>query len=106
MHGMSMSPFQIFHQFALMMTIQLWERECKCGDGAAIDGVVQIFSNDIESHANDNEFPLYIPLCLGALVSSKHILTSKYCFGTDEPGTGDNIAKFVWKKKESTFENI
>ena len=32
-------------------------------------------------------------------MSSKHILTSKYCFGTDELGTGNNRAKLVWKKK-------
>ena len=80
--------------------------------------MVEIYSNDIKpsDQVNDNDnIKLYIPLCLGALVSSKHILTSKHCFGTEEvdikvdPKTGvrTGSGKFIWKShKGCTFKNF
>ena len=100
---------------------QRWERECKCGENSR--GVVQIFNDKIrpEKQIENHYGPpieLYIPLCLGALVSTKHILTSKYCFGREyersvtKPGGTSDINVFSQKNpythqnKENTFENI
>ena len=93
---------------------QRWERECKCGENSR--GVVQIFSDKIrpEKQIENHYGPpieLYIPLCLGALVSTKHILTSKYCFGREyersvtKPGGTSDINVFS-QNEENTFENI
>ena len=47
-------------------------------------GIVQIYQQDDNANYQDPTnipFKLKIPLCLGALISHKHVLTTKLCFG-------------------------
>ena len=58
-----------------------WEDECYCGEGNVKKGLVQIFK---ETNVQLSTFKLKIPLCMGSLISHHHILTTKYCFGSDK----------------------
>ena len=46
---------------------------------------MQIFEEDKDIHMGDlyttKPFKLKIPICMGALISSMHVLTTKFCFG-------------------------
>ena len=47
-------------------------------------GIVQIYQLDENADYQDETkipFKVKIPLCLGALISHKHVLTTKLCFG-------------------------
>ena len=43
--------------------------------------MVQIFK---ETEVQLSTFKLKMPLCMGSLISHHHILTTKYCFGSDK----------------------
>ena len=67
------------------MYFQWWEKKCKCGEDDPKKGIVQIFEEDKDIHMGDlyttKPFKLKIPICMGALISSMHVLTTKFCFG-------------------------
>ena len=63
---------------------QPWEDKCQCGDHDMKSGIVQIYQQDDNANYQDVTnipFKVKIPLCLGALISHKHVLTTKLCFG-------------------------
>ena len=45
------------------------------------NGIVQLF---VETETQLSGFKLKIPICLGSLISHQHVLTSRYCFGSDK----------------------
>ena len=64
-------------------------------------GIVQIYLLDENAdYQNKRIMPIKVkvPLCLGALISHKHILTTKLCFGEYIPGVA---AKMPYEQQES-----
>ena len=64
---------------------QPWEDSCQCGRGEIEEGIAQIYQEEENSIFSTlfskPGFKLKIPLCLGALISNTHVLTTKLCFG-------------------------
>ena len=68
-------------------------------------GIVQIYLLDENAdYQNKRIMPIKVkvPLCLGALISHKHILTTKLCFGEYIPGVA---AKMPYEQQESCHLN-
>ena len=68
-------------------------------------GIVQIYLLDENAdYQNKRIMPIKVkvPLCLGALISHKHILTTKLCFGEYIPGVA---AKMPYEQQESFHLN-
>ena len=63
------------------MYFQWWEKKCKCGEDDPKKGIVQIFEEQQDTTYPLIPFNLKIPICMGALISSMHVLTTKFCFG-------------------------
>ena len=64
-------------------------------------GIVQIYLLDEKAdYQNERIMPIKVkvPLCLGALISHKHILTTKICFGDYLRGVA---AKMPYEQQES-----
>ena len=87
-------------------SIQTWEGCNKCGQGGQDGikrGIVQIYQLDENApYQDDEKVPpklLKIPLCLGALISFKHVLSTKLCFGEFET---DKAAIMPFKQKGSS----
>ena len=60
---------------------QWWEKKCKCGEDDPKKGIVQIFEETQDTAFTSIPFNLKIPICMGALISPMHVLTTKFCFG-------------------------
>ena len=68
----------------ICLLFQPWEDKCQCGDHDMKSGIVQIYQLDENAAYQDETkipFKVKMPLCLGALISHKHVLTTKLCFG-------------------------
>ena len=63
------------------MYFQWWEKKCKCGEDDPKKGIVQIFEEQQDTTYPLIPFNLKIPICMGALISHQHVLTTKFCFG-------------------------
>ena len=70
-------------------------------------GVVQIYKEEENAPYQKLPITVKLPLCLGALVSRQHILTTKYCFGSDKRVTkpGFHYSEKVWEQKGSFCES-
>ena len=64
-----------------MHFFQPWEDNCQCGRGEIEEGIAQIYQVEEKIINQKAGFKLKIPLCLGALISNTHVLTTKLCFG-------------------------
>ena len=65
-----------------MLIFILLQKTCACGKDGDRKVIVQ-FYEELENGILDPycKPPLKTPLCLGALISQKHVLTVKSCFG-------------------------
>ena len=89
--------------------MKTWEdKNCNCGEGNdAMKGVVQLYKEEENAPYQKLPITVKLPLCLGALVSRQHILTTKYCFGSDKRVTkpGFHYSEKVWEQKGSFCES-
>ena len=51
-----------------------------CGNDASSKVIVQFYKNH---EIGQDKYPLKIPICVGALISARHVLTTKSCFDGD-----------------------
>ena len=70
------------NHFSSVAIIIYLQKTCACGNHGDSKVIVQ-FYEELENGILDPycKPPLKTPLCLGALISQKHVLTVKSCFG-------------------------
>ena len=72
--------------------LQPWENTCICGRSIS-DGGTYLRDPWIVSIYEEFEYQkARFPLCLGALISHHHVLTSKMCFGRLEIENGNGLS--------------
>ena len=77
-----------------------WENTCICGRSVS-DGGTYLRDPWIVSIYEEFEYQkARFPLCLGALISHHHVLTSKMCFGRLEIENGKEKFVFKWPKNK------
>ena len=80
--------------------LQPWENTCICGRSIS-DGGTYLRDPWIVSIYEEFEYQkARFPLCLGALISHHHVLTSKMCFGRLEIENGKEKFVFKWPKNK------
>ena len=91
------SKFNLLHCFAhihhsnihMNPNYQTWETECKCGRSEEDDNHEHFDDNPWIAQIYENRNEVIIPICLGSLISHRHVLTSKHCFGNAKAGGND-----------------
>ena len=79
--------------------LQPWENTCICGRSIS-DGGTYLRDPWIVSIYEEFEYQkARFPLCLGALISHHHVLTSKMCFGRLEIELGCTLHAHIPNKK-------
>ena len=90
-----------FVNACIFYLFQPWETDCRCGNRDEWKSIVQFYQeyeNNVWQIVKSKP-TLKIPIGLGTLISYRHVLTSKTCFGRL-----NNVG--VWQQQECYHENI